>query len=506
MKTKAKHYLPFILILIIGILSACSSVSTPAAEASPLPVAVAGDGVDVEETAVSIQIQSSPAAPTSTTYLPIIVTPVSATGERLQPSDLTYLGAFRLPGGEEPPLTFAYGGNAMTFNPDNNTLFITGHDRMAYGELPNGDQVAEVSIPTPAIAANPADLPQAVFVQDFHDVLAGQFTLMEEIPKVGLQYLNHPDTGGLLHVAWGQQLQSDIIPTHGWFSADLENPNFQGSWLIGNQDLYSTNGYMFDIPSDWADRFANGRYLATGRMRDGGQGGKGPALFAYTPWGSGGTAPPNGTHLNESTLLLYESVYDNPNIENAMDNYQHADEWEGGAWMRTSSGKTAVLFAGTKSNGVKYWYGYAHPDGAEYACVDNHVTDFLTCRMADGSSCPPEDFAGCCDEDAGTCITYRGWWSTHFDAEFIFYDPADLARVAAGEMESWEPQPYASMDIDEHLYLDPPEWDEVNLGTGDQRRYRINASAYDRENGFLYVLEQSADGAKPVVHVWQVAE
>jgi hypothetical protein len=44
--------------------------------------------------------------------------------------------------------------------------------------------------------------------------------------------------------------------------------------------------------------------------------------------------------------------------------YQHPDEWGGGAWLTTDSGKGAVLFAGTKSNGEKYWYGYINPDSA----------------------------------------------------------------------------------------------------------------------------------------------
>jgi hypothetical protein len=39
-------------------------------------------------------------------------------GSVINPGALEYLGAFRLPGGDDPPRTFAYGGNAMTFNPD----------------------------------------------------------------------------------------------------------------------------------------------------------------------------------------------------------------------------------------------------------------------------------------------------------------------------------------------------------------------------------------------------
>ncbi|HBI15470.1 MAG TPA: hypothetical protein DDY20_08160 [Desulfobulbaceae bacterium] len=430
--------------------------------------------------------------------------PPPPAGGLVQPADFTYLGAFRLPGGDTPPRTFAYGGNAMTYNPDRNSLFITGHDRLAWGGLPDGDQVAEVSIPTPAIAADPAALPQAAFIQNFQNPLAGRFTDMDEIPKVGLQYLNHPATGPLLHVAWGQHLQPDI-PSHGWFSPTLATPNFKGTWYIGNQNLYSTNGYMFDIPVAWADANASGRYLATGRMRDGGQGGMGPTLFAYRPWGSSGAAPAPGTRLSETTLLLYENADSTPDIVRCMKGYQHPDEWEGGAWLTTPSGKSAILFAGTKSNGTKYWYGYVNPAGPNLPCVDPYYNEeYTTCRMANGSPCPPADFTGCCDEGAGTCVSYRGWWSTRFDAQIILYDPADLARVARGELAPWQPQPYAALDIDSHLYLVPPEWDVVNLGEGVQRRYRIGDSAYDRSRGLLYVLEQLADGAKPVVHVWRL--
>jgi len=458
-----------------------------------------------------ISQESTATAPTQI-YLPTIMSGSVSNGELVQPSDMHYMGAFRLPGGDTPPLTFAYGGNAMTFNPDGDpgnsdalpgSLFITGHDRQPYGTLPNGDQVAEVSIPEPIEQNNPVDLPQATFIQEFQDVTAGYFTNMEEIPKVGMQYLNHPDTGALIHLAWGQHLQPQEEPSHAWFSADLTMPNLQGVWFIGNQNLYSTNGYLFDIPFVWADSYAQGRYLATGRMRDGGQGGMGPTLFAYRPWQEGGSAPATGAHLPETTLLLYENAYNTEQIERCMNGYQHPDEWEGGAWITTPSGKSAVLFSGTKSAGDKYWYGYINPAGAQYPCVDAEVSDFTTCRMADGSACPTEDFSGCCEEGVD-CVTYRGWWTTRYDAQMILYNPADLARVAAGEIESWEPQPYAALDIDEYLYLEAPEWDAVSLGWGDQRRNRIGAAAYDRQNGYLYVLELYADGAKPVVHVWQI--
>ena len=438
-----------------------------------------------------------------------------ASGDVVDPQAFEYLGAFRLPGGEDPPLTFAYGGNAMTFNPDGDaggggdgfpgSLFVMGHDRIAYGGLPDGGQVAEVSIPQPVISENIEDLNTAEFLQDFQDVLAGYFTNLEEIPRVGMVYLNAPLTGPKIHFTWGQHLQEPGDPSNGWFDPQLDDAQVQGPWFIGQLDPYSITGYMFDIPAEWADTYADGYTLATGRMRDGGMGGMGPSLIAYTPWLVDGSAPPGNTRLEEKTLLLYENSYNTLAIEHSLNGYQHPDEWEGGAWITTPSGASAVLFAGTKGTGDKYWYGYIHPDGPQYVCVDEQVYDIADmCRYADGSFCTEAELGGCCDAEAGTCVSDRGWWTTRFDAQMILYDPAELAKVVAGELEPWQPQPYAVIDIDEHLYLDPPEWDEIYMGWGDQRRARVGEVSFDRQNSLLYLLELYADGAKPIVHVWKI--
>ncbi len=436
-------------------------------------------------------------------------------GSLVQSGDLTYLGAFRLPDGGDRPFTFAYGGNAMTFNPDGHitnsdalsgSLFVMGHNRLPYGEMPDGNRIAELSIPVPVSSTNLEDLPYAAFLQDFHDVAAGYFHELDEVPKVGIQYLNHPDTGPKIHITWGRHLQQleDYIPSQAWVNADLDTPDLQGLWFIGDQNPNGVNGYLLDIPAAWADANAQGRYLGTGRYHPGGLGGMGPALFAYRPWLAGGAAPVSGTHLSEVTLLHYESAMVTTTIMHCMDGYQHADAWEGGAWLTTASGKSAVLFAGTKATGTKSWYGYIHPTNPLSPCVDTAVIgDFYPCRMADGSECPAEDIEFCCTE-GGDCISARGWWSNRLDAQLVLYDPADLAQVASGAMQSWEPQPYAVIDVDERLYFSPSEPEVFELGWGDMRRDRLGDVAYDPVGGYLYVLEMFGDGAKPVVHVWQV--
>jgi hypothetical protein len=432
----------------------------------------------------------------------------------INPNDLIYLGAFRLPGSGERPYTFAYGGEAMTYNPTGNTgisakylpgsLFVMGHNRMPYGELPDGNQIAEITIPTPVIAKSIDELSQADFIQEFHVIDDGTFAVYEEIPRVGMEYLETSSTGPLIHLSWGQHFhdQPDTeVASHAWFSPNLSVPDLQGPWYIGNQSLYSVNDYLFTIPAEWAEEYVGGRPLATGRFRDGGWSGMGPALFAYSPWNTETISPeaPN-SRLEEVVLLLYESSANNSNIERCLNGYQHGDEWSGGAWITTNDGSAAVIFAGTKSTGKKYWYGFTSPKGPQHVCIESeYLGQFTLCRMADGTPCPDESSARCTDH-----YSNRGWWSTSFNARIILYNPADLARVALGQIEPWEPQPYAYLDVDDYLFHNPTGVEAETLGSGVQRRYRLGDIAYDRENGFLYLLELFADGAKPVVHVWQI--
>ena len=275
----------------------------------------------------------------------------------------------------------------------------------------------------------------------------------------------------------------------------------QGSWFINPDTPYSVNGYIFEIPIAWADSHVGGRMLATGRFRDGGWSGMGPALFAYRPWlDENGTSAPDGATLDAIPLLLYGNSAITENVERNMQGYQHTDEWEGGAWITTDDGRAAVLFAGTKGVGEKFWYGWVNPAGVDIPCVETaFVGEFEVCRLADGSPCPAEDLLGCEGHN-----DFRGWWSSRWEAQFILYNPDDLAAVAAGHLAPHEPQPYAHLNIDSALFLNPDGVEPEMLGTGPQQRGRIGAAAYDRMGQRLFILELFADGAAPIVHVWYV--
>ena len=88
----------------------------------------------------------------------------------------------------------------------------------------------------------------------------------------------------------------------------------------------------------------------------------------------------------------------------------------------------------------------------------------------------------------------RGWWSTAFVGQMIFYDPEELAAVAAGKMKPHQPQPYAALDIDRHLVKERSK----------REPYHVRAAACDQRRGMLYVFEFLADEDKCLVHVWKV--
>jgi len=383
---------------------------------------------------------------------------------RIQPEDLVYVGAFRVPDVETGSYikSWNYGGHSMTYysqgdpdGPDDGypgSIFATGH---AWEH-----QISEIDIPVPIISEikNLDDLNMAKTLQSFLDIMDVSDL---EIPRTGLAYLppQGPQTTPKLYFCWGYHMQ-DGPPdlTHGWCELNFSDPQIQKGWYLAGLPSHiqnmSTNDYICDIPSDWADAHTPGMRLATGRFRDGGWSGQGPALFAIGPWNQGNPPPP-GTPLQNVPLILYSSTYVYDSDNHTVDNYHHSDEWSGVSWITTGR-KSAVVFVGTKGFG-DCWYG--NPNGPCMECEN------------------------------------RGWWSDEFRGQIIFYDTSELADVADGITQPWEPQPYASMDIDQHLFSIEST----------QQKYHVNASCYDHLHGFLYVFEHRADGEKPLVHVWRIS-
>ena len=399
-------------------------------------------------------------------------------GDLIQPDDLHYLGAFRLPQDGGEGVGWMYSGQGLAYYPDGDpngpddgypgSLFGTGHDWTQY--------VSEISIPAPVISSghNMDDLNIAATLQPFTDIRGDLFGTLE-MPRAGLAYLpaQGEQTTGKLYFTWGQHLEEmEAGPSHGWVEIDLSDPQRAGPWSIAGLRHYFTTDYLFPIPAKWAAENASGFLLATGRFREGGQASCGPALFAIAPWLEGNPPAP-GAELPAVTLLQYGD-YAAPDGQKLRD-YQHADEWPGGAWL-TAGERSAVVFVGTKAIGES-WYGFANgvvwPENGPYPEIP----------------APPNDV--------------RGFWAERYEAQFIFYDPADLAAVARGEMDSWQPQPYAVLNLDDVLFGLETAFDGRGM-VGEQKTGRLGAAAFDPERGLLYVFEPTAtvDG-ESIIHVWR---
>ena len=389
-------------------------------------------------------------------------------GNVIPPENLTYLGAFRLPdasGGSN----WEYSGHGLTYYPQGDqaqnkddfvgSLFGFGHDQQL--------QVSEISIPNPIISKNLDELNTATTLQPFADISDGLFVPEEmSIPRAGIAYLDER-----LYFNFGQHIQ-DFEPSHGSANFDLNNLQVEGAYVFGNYTNYITNDYLFEIPAEWATALG-GRFLASGRAREGFWSGRGPGLFAYNP-----AIVEDGVLTDIAPLLLYgtqqEGIPDIVSDESmAVNDYHEADHWWGGAWLRTGE-SAAVVFAGTKALGNE-WYGYANGAVWEHDCAENN-------------SCP---------EMPEWPYDDRGFWAEDYQAQIIFYDPTQLVAVANGELESWQPQPYATLDLTEYLFA--PELDFANY-----KRDYIGAVAFDRERGLLYIIERLADEYKSVIHVWRV--
>ena len=386
--------------------------------------------------------------------------PPETVDRRLTPADLEYQGGFRLPrdtSGDSWEWSGTAGG--MAFRPDGDpgggddgypgSLYITGHAwRM---------QVAEVSIPAPAVSADAGarGLPEAETIQNFHPV-PGRLWKVEdlEIMRAGLAFVP-ADTGtpARLFFCCAQHIQEDG-PSHGCCGPELSRNDTWGPWRIGNLRIYSVNDYLFRIPRSWARRNTPGMFLVTGRFRDGGWSGQGPSLVALGT-DMGANLPDAGSRLDALPLLMYTSTEDYDAPQFVMEGYHHSDEWSGGAWIEFS-GMRAVIFVGTKGRG-NCWYGDRNGP-----CLD--------------------------------CREERGWWSDRFEGGFLFYDPDDFAAVARGEAAPHEPQPYDFMVVDARLF-------HVN---SQQEWHHLGPCAWDESGGYFYVAEPHADGDRSVIHVWKV--
>ena len=382
---------------------------------------------------------------------------------RLTQHDLSYLGAFRLPKEANGPSRFGYGGGALAFNPHGDpngandgypgSLYILGHE--------HDQMLAEVNIPSPIDQRNKSlsSLNTAGFLHGFVDItggLAQQFDAGNGYRVDGLAYLEAQGSQASPKIYWTARTYYNVDgssdPSHGLSDADLSHPNAKGMWRLGDYTGMMTGGYIFPVPSYFADAYLGRKRLISGLFTQQGVShtSQGPAMFAYGPWLDD---PQNKGITHNSKLatqaLLYYPYTTNFTVPGGdpignFPDHQVPDHWEAASWVHTPE-KHAVLLVGRRAMGVTY-YGDARPND---------------------------------------CDIYKGYHGEPYEPRILFYDPADLALAAQNKKDpttivpyiEWNPSQFMSKTCD----------------------WELTGAVYDEKNKLLYIMQTNVDteGADP---------
>jgi hypothetical protein len=83
----------------------------------------------------------------------------------------------------------------------------------------------------------------------------------------------------------------------------------------------------------------------------------------------------------------------------------------------------------------------------------------------------------------------------------IFYDPNDLAAVAKGKKKTWEPKPYAVMDLSPFFF--DPKYTKDDLVK--YKRDFVADLCFDAKSNLLYLIEPVVEeDGRGIVHVFKV--
>jgi hypothetical protein len=406
--------------------------------------------------------------------------PPGFAGERLQPEDFAYAGAFRLPD------EFAWGARGMTYSPGGNngagTLLITGFElpRNQDGSECSGSAdcyayYGEVEIPAPALVATHSAAPQArllgpmrrfdnglVARPDYTTTWVSDVTLVppgdgQEQPTLygarTMWYAEGVFGEGTFPTIWTANL--DGSGARGLFHIGPHRPPFHGRKM---------GDYLFTVPRWYADRYLGGHILVTGRSRGTpagdwpmAGGSQGPTLFAFDVAGP----HEDGGDLDAVPMLYYRTFFpecagDNVGSPENCDypNFTMCDNWTGADFVDVGH-RRAILLLGYKGLGRN--------------CYDH----------------PPIDCEDPCGDD-------HGYHCAPYERQVIFYDVDELGRSALGEGNPWEVLPYRVWR--------PQEFFLRGHTCGD-----AGGLAFDTQGQRLFLVERGLGGGganQAAVHVW----
>ena len=353
---------------------------------------------------------------------------------RLHWSDLTSLGAFRVPqigDVSSPWQTLGDGGSLAAWDPVHQGLYLSAD--------PYSQMVAEVGIPAlKPWASNTATiggLNLAPVLQGFGAPTGGSggfgtgleansyqpSTEWSQYMQLnGLDVVNVPGLGNQLfwNIRCDYDANSPNVLSMGFSGLDYSNP--QGLWRP-NVSPEQVAGYMANIPAAWAAANVSGQSLLVGRAGGSGTQGAtaswGPAAFAVSPWDASGKLLPFSNINDDNADLPVTPLIYYPYQTNPYPGWNPADNVGSCQWITTASGEQALVFSVVVGEGTPYY------------------------SVGDGSTGYPVD----------PTDSSKGYHDAPYDTQLWFYSADDLAQVAAGKMNPWDIRPYETVSVSADL-------------------------------------------------------
>ena len=372
----------------------------------------------------------------------------------LSSGGLEYLGGFRVPAETVNGLGFAYGGQAVAYDPSTNSLYISSRG-----------SVAEVSIPTPVNSSDVNAMPFASFLQPFEDPTEGHLREVfdGDVKMDGLMVYGNRlyGTGYIYFDASNEQRVS-----HYSRSRQLNQPSFSGwsqVWESGRSGFVA--GMMAAVPSEWQAKLGGPALTGQCCIPIIWRTSSGPSALTFDPTKIGQAS------VNATALLYYPQEH--PTL---------------GSWSDVAT-VNPPFNMGTEISGMVVLAGtrtvlYFGRTGVGKGCYGSGTGDLSLV-----GTIPPGGGEPYCYDPTSP---YKGAHAYPYRYQMWAYDLNDFAAVKAGTKQPWDVVPYGVWPLN----LPTPE-----------ATVRLGGVGYDSQRQLLYVsqLRGDPDGQeRPLIHTFRV--
>ncbi len=357
----------------------------------------------------------------------------AASTDLVRPGDLTYLGAFDIPPGrwQDPKSRqYAYSLGAIAYSALGDSLYVTTH-----AHAPN--YVGRFDVPESFV-----DTPVA---QELNGAI--ELPKLDRDKDVRTRGLYFDERSGLLFYTQHIWYNVSAVDMPALGAIDPVTGTRYGPWWVGDNN--KTAG---PIAYNDTDRKL---YMGLGGVAGAASTNQGPAAYEVDPFG----IPLAGSRLPYTALLSHPHAVgkDTHEVMSTGERWWVSTRYWGAAVI----GRTALYFV---EEGEREFYG----TGRRFRATYPKLTDC----SGPGTGCPRSDA--------------KGYHHDIYRPMVYFYDLQELDRVREGQLQAWDPKPYA--------YYRLPE-----LPNGAY----FGGAAVDYANRRLFVSQRSGnDKRAPRIHVY----